>query len=569
MIWWALAIAAIGFLVWKRLPVWRRISAELDAEEAALAPARRRSLDTLGAGDPGGLAANAPAAGPGTPARPASPPVDEKTSIVLRRQIPVRFDEPRRSWIGGLPMMPDGVEWPRGVSHEQPEDGERPLNFVAQIACADLPRDLWGGLGPREGWLLFFLNPNLGFDYDTRSFRVVHTRELGAERQPPADIGRVYDGIYTGPDYKSYLPLEDVPTVWRHWPVDLVEVPNQARIEGQRTLVAPPDFASTLYGGATVASDTLRSAKVEPFSWRCLHFGLLRAETALSASAEQTSGSSSLRERLSEPGMFEDIVPHLDRREKQFWDGPGAALREPDPPELDDQARQQRVRIREKAAERARTRDRVAALLEAHPTLQALLGRLDEAEAARARWRSEAHGRLASLRSRLEAQGLDTALEPAEWQAIRAELEQDCHVDWALAWGVSEGASASVTPEERSVCAFDFMKAAIEEGTRQVAADYYVDPRLRPVLPDDVVEVMEPHWRQLYENRPHRIGGYHDGLQSDAEIGPQTDVLLLQLASDDAMQWVWGDSGAFYVFIDTAALAAGDLGAIQPQLECH
>ncbi|NOS54570.1 DUF1963 domain-containing protein, partial [Acinetobacter baumannii] len=92
---------------------------------------------------------------------PGTPPIgiSESVSVVLRRQIPPRNEAPR-SWIGGLPMLPDHVEWPRSVSAEHPQKGERPLHFVAQVACADFPAELWGGLGPREGWLLLFIDPN-------------------------------------------------------------------------------------------------------------------------------------------------------------------------------------------------------------------------------------------------------------------------------------------------------------------------------------------------------------------------------------------------------------------------
>jgi uncharacterized protein YwqG len=60
--------------------------------------------------------------------------------VVLCRQVPVRWDEPPRSWIGGLPMMPASVEWPLGPTSDYPERGHTPLHFVAQIACADLLR---------------------------------------------------------------------------------------------------------------------------------------------------------------------------------------------------------------------------------------------------------------------------------------------------------------------------------------------------------------------------------------------------------------------------------------------
>jgi len=68
-------------------------------------------------------------------------------SVVLRRQVPIRFDEPARSWFGGLPQMPDNIRWPRVAKGA-------PLHFIAQIACGDLPKQVWNGRGPRDGWLL-------------------------------------------------------------------------------------------------------------------------------------------------------------------------------------------------------------------------------------------------------------------------------------------------------------------------------------------------------------------------------------------------------------------------------
>ena len=208
----------------------------------------------------------------GAPPPPPPPPprqrVEESISVVLRRQVPVRFDQDARSWIGGLPMMPDGVEWPTGVSHENPAEGARPLHFVAQIALADLPAELWGGIGPRDGWLLFFLNPNLGYDYDRESFRIIHTRELGVERSPPADPGPVWNGVYTGETYPHCRSVSEIPRTWRRWPIDMLTVPNQARIEEGRTLAAPDGFESVLYPGAPVEHDRHTLPPMEPFPWR-------------------------------------------------------------------------------------------------------------------------------------------------------------------------------------------------------------------------------------------------------------------------------------------------------------
>ncbi len=76
------------------------------------------------------------------------------------------------SWIGGLPEMPEDVDWP--------ENDGRPMVFVAQIAINDLPPNVWDGLGPSEGWLLFFYEPT---SYET--VRVIHIDRKGPARPQP------------------------------------------------------------------------------------------------------------------------------------------------------------------------------------------------------------------------------------------------------------------------------------------------------------------------------------------------------------------------------------------------
>ncbi len=156
----------------------------------------------------------------------AASPVTETVTVILRRQTPPRLEEPPRSWLGGLPMLPGGVPWPRSVSSEYPDRGGRPLHFAAQICCADLPPDLWAGLGPRHGWLLLFLDPNQGAPDGPDAFAILHTETLGSERPHPADLGPVQDGVYVGWNYKND-GVEDIPRLWPRWPVDLVAMPNE------------------------------------------------------------------------------------------------------------------------------------------------------------------------------------------------------------------------------------------------------------------------------------------------------------------------------------------------------
>ncbi|WP_425101704.1 DUF1963 domain-containing protein [Tropicibacter sp. S64] len=100
-----------------------------------------------------------------------------------RLRLEIRFpQEPTDSWIGGGPSLPEGMDWPR--------IGDKPASFYAQIALTDLPGTLWGGLGPRSGWLVIF-----AADDPSAEVVVLHTQERGTVRSLPE-----------GADY--YFPFE-------------------------------------------------------------------------------------------------------------------------------------------------------------------------------------------------------------------------------------------------------------------------------------------------------------------------------------------------------------------------
>lgn len=71
-----------------------------------------------------------------------------QSRIALR---PVWPQRPTQSWFGGVPCLPEGMDWP---SFDGP-----PASFLAQISLDGLPETLWQGIGPRHGWLVFFTDP--------------------------------------------------------------------------------------------------------------------------------------------------------------------------------------------------------------------------------------------------------------------------------------------------------------------------------------------------------------------------------------------------------------------------
>ncbi len=84
----------------------------------------------------------------------------------------------------------------------------------------------------------------------------------------------------------------------------------------------------------------------------------------------------------------------------------------------------------------------------------------------------------------------------------------------------------------------------------------WLDPKTRPCVSVSHLNELEAAARNLRSNRPHRMGGYHDGVQSDAIECPKHEPLLFQIASDEAMDWCWGDVGAYYFWIKPRHLAA-------------
>lgn len=140
---------------------------------------------------------------------------------------------PSRSWLGGRPRLPAAMEWPK-------VDG-RDGDFLAQIACADLPAGLWDGLGPRSGSILLFANSDSGAPM------ALHMEEDG----PPRDPARAAGILWSGPEGElAALTHRAFPL----WPVDVVP----ADTETPPARVAPDE--------APVGYDVADPA-FHPFDW--------------------------------------------------------------------------------------------------------------------------------------------------------------------------------------------------------------------------------------------------------------------------------------------------------------
>lgn len=127
----------------------------------------------------------------------------DRPIAILTPIVPIRFDE-ADSWFGGKPRLPKEVPWPE-------EDGQ-PFRFACQINLRNVPRGIWSGAGPREGWLVVFLH------WDMPKAKVLHVHGELEERDGPGQMSAQWARMYTSTRERvreNYLP---------RWPIHIKEV---------------------------------------------------------------------------------------------------------------------------------------------------------------------------------------------------------------------------------------------------------------------------------------------------------------------------------------------------------
>jgi len=135
---------------------------------------------------------------------------------IVQPRVPHNGVRPDDSWFGGAPRLPDEAGWP--------EIDGKPGYFVAQINLASLPKELWGGLGPRSGWLSIFMSQG-----ENAKPVVLYNKMLGEHREGP-DQGEAEWFLPRMTDDRPYSTLPE-------WPVDIAPY---TQIDGQ--LPAPAGF---------------------------------------------------------------------------------------------------------------------------------------------------------------------------------------------------------------------------------------------------------------------------------------------------------------------------------------
>jgi uncharacterized protein YwqG len=156
-----------------------------------------------------------------------------KPAIMVHRPYPPPTLLKTRSRLGGLPLLPDSIEWPWG----RDDDGlDVPLHFLAQIDCAELPRvdpripatgmmfffgrhddkQLWGDPKPQDDGSVIYKPQD-----DVRVIYAAVVPERQRERSPPPDLGPIR-GSY--PDVRWLLRDELGPSIHASWPAALLRI---------------------------------------------------------------------------------------------------------------------------------------------------------------------------------------------------------------------------------------------------------------------------------------------------------------------------------------------------------
>lgn len=473
---------------------------------------------------------------------------DKQTAVILKRQVPIRFGEAPRSWLGGLPMMPESVAWPRAGSGA-------PLHFIAQVNCADLPANLWNGLGPRQGWLLLFIDILEQEDLSADgAVQVLHVDQLGLERQPPEDMSTVRHAMSDLIGYTAEF-RPGVPKMWRRWPVDLVVqeyTPSDEEGGGP-----PPVSGEELYK-TPVSRLGINAYSIDlerPLTWRgALYFveGLLRKD--LDPSWFETSFTGNRGGLLKSPTPDGDGTGLM----AQAWAGVDANKAQLEKKRADIQSRLNDAgklspefvgalkvglqRIPQQYAELEQQREYLREIQEGHPGpeadafISAEIERLGEAHLA---WGAKLRASAESLMAHILTQDLGAPLSTEDWRSIEVTFKSK-----STFWRKSP-ISGALERMEEGLYIDDRLRMAVRED----ALDAYAGNNgTSPSIPSDLLPEFEMRLRSIYENRPHRMGGLPGRIQPDSGEVPGAP-LLFQLGSDEAMGWSWGDAGVLYVTV--------------------
>ncbi len=164
------------------------------------------------------------------------------------------------SWFGGRPKLPQSLDWPNSGAHS--------YLFVGQIDCSQLPSDLWGGIGPRTGWLAIFASHHEALDA-----KALYFSDLGRERQPPANIlqeNMMFDRIGQAPPYAvvGFVDEADSAGAMQAGENEVGKFGRRKSVEVARMDIEPTYYTSGYPGGDPDLAVLLDIPTSDYFGWQ-------------------------------------------------------------------------------------------------------------------------------------------------------------------------------------------------------------------------------------------------------------------------------------------------------------
>jgi len=419
----------------------------------------------------------------------------EGLAVRLIPQAPIRRDEDARSWFGGAPEMPPAMPWPKFA-------GRRGL-FLAQICCADLPENLWNGLGPRKGWLAFFVDP-----HDGRELRALHFAERGAVRPSPAPgacCAWPQGGGADGPRRIDAFP---------RWPLDIVTAAPDGDDPRANSV------AESLRSGPNRPAFDLASREHRPFDWASF---LALGDLALAAMA---------RRRVLIKAALPDVEKQLASARKQI--------------ELGGMTQAMLGEMQRKAED-------LPKLIEAWKASVAAL----DAAAAQVRTVAE------EARGRSDKEAFSDEVAAELMQRLRAvellHVERGADPERGPGAETIRATRAPLTEHRPEASLFVHDYESLREDWAKHAWCAQAD-----ALPEAQRGYFEARWREMAALEATGMGRQPAGVLPG--FNPANQTVLVEFVSSPLLKWRFGNEGALTATIDDAFLAQGDFTRLRSQI---
>jgi hypothetical protein len=420
----------------------------------------------------------------------------EPVAVRLVAQIPPRSEEIATSWLGGRPRLDPGMAWP--------EIREVPGQFIAQIACAALPADIWDGLGPRRGSIALFIHPRDG------DAALVHVHEAGDPVEPPhpLDPGGSFFAPHGGLRFGDLMPFARA--AFPEWPVDLVAVrPGDPDPRTDEEEDGDEGFGYRLYrGGYDIADPAFH-----PFDWDSMTAMVDILAMRIDRFWKEVEGPSPIDTQLA---SVERRLTKHDAGDKDALGREGLVLMRTALEELRD------------AADAARAANYVARI-----RAEEIIGIVRESAPKMAF-------------SASDAAAVMEALHAIRWTKVNRKPDPEGRPGAELI----ESLTIPLTQHhvDAPLWVHDYLSIWFDHAKHAYAAN-------PGALSDAARAVLEPWFRDLAGREMPSIG--HIPFRYVHEFEEKTHATLLELPTSGLMSWTFGDVDHLVVTLRKADLAAG------------